>query len=67
MNLDTSPGPSLLANKDEIPEPTSVNSHVSAAVTSIINEEKEKDKPKLNITFLSLMSLILNLEYLMIL
>ena len=49
MNLDTSPGPSLLANRDEIPEPTPVNSHIYAAVTSIINEEKEKDKRKLNI------------------
>ena len=68
MNLDTSPGPSLLANRDEIPEPTHVNSLISAAATSIINEEKEKDKRKLNIivyiTFLSLMSLILNLEIL---
>ena len=48
MNLDTS-GPSLLANRDEIPELTPVNSCISAAVTSIINEEKEKDKRKLNI------------------
>ena len=30
--------------QDEIPEPTPVNSHISAAVTSIIHEEKEKDK-----------------------
>ena len=49
MNLDTSPGPSLLANRDGIPEPTPVNSCISAVVTSIINEEKEKDKQKLNI------------------
>ena len=50
MNLDTSPGPSLLANRDEIPEPTAlVNLRVSATVTSIINKEKEKDKQKLNI------------------
>ena len=49
MNLDTSPAPSLLANRDEIPEPIPVNSRIYAAVTSIINEKKEKDKRKLNI------------------
>ena len=44
MNLDTSPGPCLLANRDEIFEPASDNAHISAA---IINEEKKKDKRKL--------------------
>ena len=43
MNLDTSPDTILLANRDEIPEPTPVNLRISAAIISIINEEKEKD------------------------
>ena len=46
MNLDTSPGPCLLANRDEISEPASSdNAHISAV---IINEDKKKDKRKPN-------------------
>ena len=45
MNLDTSPGPCLLDNRDETSEPASDNAHISAA---IINEDKKKDKRKLN-------------------
>ena len=40
MNFDTSPCSSLLTNRDKIPEHTRVSLCFSAAVTSIINEEK---------------------------
>ena len=54
MNTDASPRPGLLADKDKVSEPASDNSCISATVTSIINEEMEKDKRKLNIILYSL-------------